>query len=127
MKIQQMKKHVIYLEDKYPEKDVFLAYENSSLSSFVMELKNSNFKMKFINKEEEISADCPVCNDIIAKREQKADKNNKFYSCTNFLCDFTVNIPQCNNCKKDEIIINAHSSDGGYSGDFICKDCNAEN
>ena len=68
-----------------------------------------------------------MCNDNIAKREQKADKNKKFYSCTNFLCDFTVNIPKCNNCKKDENIIAAHSNDWRYSGDFICRNCNAEN
>ena len=120
-------RRLFYVALTRAKKNVFLAYENSPLSSFVMELKNSKFKMKFINKDEEISAGCPVCNDIIAKREQKADKNKKFYSCTNFLCDFTVNIPQCNNCKKDEIIINTHSTDGRYSGDFICKECNTNN
>ena len=120
-------RRLFYVALTRAKKDVFLAHENTPLSSFVTELKKSKFKMLFINQEEEIFVTCPVCNDNIAKREQKADKNKKFYSCTNFLCDFTVNIPKCNNCKKDENIIATHSNDWRYSGDFICRNCNAEN
>ncbi len=113
-------RRLFYVALTRAKKDVFLTYKNNNpLSTFITELKNSNFKLKYINQNNETSAVCPVCSDTIAKREQKINKNNKFYSCKNILCDFTLNIPNCRKCnnKKQLIEINASIP---Y---FVCSNC----
>ena len=112
-------RRLFYVALTRAKKDVFLTYKNNPISTFISELKNSKYNMKYINQDKGIEAVCPVCNDNIAKREQKINKNNKFYSCKNILCDFILNIPNCRNCNNEKKLIEINDS-APY---FICCNC----
>jgi len=112
-------RRLFYVALTRAKKNVFLIHKNQPLSSFLTELKNSHFVFKYINKKNETSAVCPICNDVIAKREQKMNKNKKFYSCTNILCDFTLNIPNCINCNSEKKLIEINDS----IPNFLCSKC----
>ena len=112
-------RRLFYVALTRAKKDVYLTYKNNPISTFINELKNSEYKMKYINQDKAIEAVCPICSDSIARREQKINKNNKFYSCRNILCDFTLNIPSCRDCNSEKKLIEINNS----TSYFVCSNC----
>ncbi|MCG3683864.1 UvrD-helicase domain-containing protein [Aliarcobacter butzleri] len=81
------------------KKELHLAVEQNSPSSFVMELlKDFPNDIIQVNEREAIDSPCPKCPTGIQKKQ--TSEYGDFITCTNYpKCDFTVkNIPKCEQC-----------------------------
>ena len=116
-------RRLFYVALTRAKKEVYLVYKEFQQSRFISELSKENSNLKYINKIDENTVLCPICESQLIIVSKRDNQNIKYYLCSHRVCDFIVTIPKCKTCNSDEKITTAISVNNKHEGEFICTKC----